>query len=72
MPAAGVQPQMVAALGADLEVGFEIGFEDILAATRALYPEALGAHPLLGVAFDLIFGALEPGHCFPFAARACF
>ena len=39
--------EVVLALGADVQVGFEIGLPDGLAAAHALDPEALGAHALL-------------------------
>ena len=59
--------EVVLALGADVEVGLEIGIEDGLAATGALGPEAFGADSLLLVgvvvgAFELAVLALEPGH----------
>ena len=39
---------MVLALGADVQVGLQVGLEDGLAAARTLDPETLGADPLLG------------------------
>jgi hypothetical protein len=41
--AGGRRSEVVAALGADVEVGFELGFEEDGAAAGALDPEALGA-----------------------------
>ena len=44
--AAGSEPEVVAAFGADLEVGFEIGFADDLATGAALGPETFGTNGL--------------------------
>src|ERR1019366_3641498 len=62
---------MVLALGADVEVGRQVGLEDRLTVTRALDPKAVGANPLLGgvsaalgvgVGFVIATLSLEPGH----------
>ncbi len=59
--------EMILALGADVEVGLEIGIEDSLAAAGTLCPEAFGADSLLFVAvvvgaFELAVFSFEPGH----------
>jgi len=63
--------EVVLALGADVQVGFEVGLPDGLAAAHALGPKALGAHlspagiggtVATGVGFVLTFVTLEPGH----------
>ena len=55
--------EVLAALGADVLIGFEVGLEDGLATADALDPESFGADPLLGRAvFYLVVLPLEPGH----------
>ena len=63
--AAGAEPEMVIALGADVPVCVEILLPDDGAAGAALRPQAFGADAALvhrrGI-FDRFFFALEPGH----------
>ena len=59
--------EVVLALGADVEIGLQIGVEDGLAAAGTLGPEAFGADALFFVAvafgaFEFAVLALEPGH----------
>ncbi len=49
--------EVVLALGADVQVGCEIGLADGLAAARALDPEAFGADSLLAVVGAVAAGA---------------
>src|SRR6267142_5052359 len=61
----GIHFEMELALGADVEIGFEVLAENDGAAGFALDPQALGAHATLfgrGGLFDRFFVALEPGH----------
>jgi hypothetical protein len=67
--ASRIQTEMVPTLWTDLEVGFQIGFKDVLATTLALQPKSLGANALCCIGFNLVFLPLEPGHVFPFATR---
>jgi hypothetical protein len=60
---AGVKAEVVAALGADLEVGFEVCFEDGLMTGAAFRPQALGPDGLGGVVDNLRIFAFEPAHC---------
>src|SRR5258708_1256486 len=67
---AGVDAEVMAAVGADLLIGFEFRLEEDLAAVRAADPQALGADGLLRVVDDLMVFALEPPHaCLP--SRRC-
>ena len=57
--------EVVLALGADVQVGFEVGLPDGLAAAGALDPEALSAYTFFLVVvrgFELAVFALKPGH----------
>ena len=69
---AGAQFEVMLALGADVQVGGQIGFPDGLAAAHAFDPEALGADRVLAIAVGVgarpargrviaVF-SLEPGH----------
>ena len=65
---AGAQAEVMAALGADLEVGFEVGLEENLAALGTAHPEAFGAHGAFSrVVNDLVVFAFKPAHpsCMP-------
>src|SRR5216683_2209079 len=64
---ARVDAEVMTALGADLEVGLKLGFEDDLEAAGATDPQALGANRLLRVVDDLVVFAFEPTHsaCLP-------
>jgi hypothetical protein len=56
----------MAAVRADLLIGFEFRLEEDLAAVRAADPQALGADGLLRVVDDLMVFAFEPAHaCLP-------
>src|SRR5713226_3312243 len=62
---AGVHLEVKLALGADVQIGFEVLAENDGAARIALDPQAFGAHAaLLGRSrlLDRFFVALEPGH----------
>jgi hypothetical protein len=71
-PLPGANLEVVLALGADVQVGFEVRLPDGLPAAQALGPQALGAHlSFAGVGTTpiaararLVFAvfALEPGH----------
>src|ERR1700735_5251890 len=68
--AARVQPEMVSALGADLQVSFELGLEDVLPTALALLPQTLSANTLFCcIRFNLVFLPLKPGHVFPSSTR---
>ncbi len=66
----GAHLEVMLALGADVQVGFEIGLADRLAAAEALDPQAVGADPAFGASAvrarwpGLVFAilSLEPGH----------
>jgi hypothetical protein len=61
----GIHFEVELALGADMEISFEVLAEDDGAAGFALDPQAFGAHTALfgrGGLFDRFFVALEPGH----------
>src|SRR6185437_12354488 len=60
----GADLEVIAAVRTDLEVGFEVGVEDWLAALGTLGPESLGANLVVGGRNDLGGVALEPGHRF--------
>ena len=52
--------EVVLALGADVQIGFEIRLVDGLAAAGAFHPQALGAH-VLGARFAAIRGQRRVG-----------
>lgn len=58
----GVDAVVVAAAGADLEVGCDVSFEDDLLTGGATGPETFGADGLLVVVDDLVLFAFEPAH----------
>ena len=58
----GVDAEVAAAPGADLEVGVEVGFEDGLAAITAFDPKAFGANGFGGIIDDFAVFALKPTH----------
>jgi len=69
-PGAGVDTEVMRAVRTDLLVGFELSFEENLAAIRTADPQALGADSLLRVVDDLMVFAFEPAHaCLP--SRRC-
>ena len=60
-PLAGAHSEVMLALGTDVEVGFEVGFEDGLPAAGTLDPEPLGADTLFLVAIGFGVGAARRG-----------
>jgi hypothetical protein len=62
-PLSRANPEMVAALGADVQVGGEVLVEDGLRAAGALYPQTLGDFAgLRGRRLDRLAALLEPRH----------
>jgi hypothetical protein len=57
----GADAAVASAFGADLEIGFELGLPDGLAAAVALGPEAFGADAI-GAGLKFVVFAPEPGH----------